>query len=159
MHITIRDKVCGVGERCHQAPSHYLNQCWPSFMMPSGYSLRDNELNKWHLFHMHITIRDKVCGVGERCHQAPSHYLNQCWPSFMMPSGYSLRDNELNEWHLFHMHVIIRDKVCGVGEMYNPTYIYIWLELGHPCRCRCISIYQYQAISRHTPNYIDRHFS
>ena len=42
----------------------------------------------------------------------------------MMPSGYSLRDNELNEWQLFHMHITIRDKVCGVGEMYNPTYIY-----------------------------------
>ena len=31
--------------------------------------------------------KSKLFQVMAWCHQAPSHYLNQCWPSFMLPYG------------------------------------------------------------------------
>ena len=61
---------------CHQAPSHYLNQYWPSSMRPYGVTS-----THWG--------RMKHIGISKISHHwfrewlaaclAPSHYLNQCW--------------------------------------------------------------------------------
>ena len=50
---------------CHQATSHYLNQCWPNFMTPYGITMCHNEISWEHyvvmnnlipFWHMHLFI-------------------------------------------------------------------------------------------------------
>ena len=89
---------------CHQATSHYLNQCWPRSLLPYGFT-RPQWVTSI-IFKLIIEIsRRRICyGITLRsvplnlinkkstlvqvmalCHQAPSHYLNQCWPRSPMP--------------------------------------------------------------------------
>ena len=69
---------------CHQAASHYLNQCWPRSLPPYGItrpqwvksivnSLGPSDAIWWHRSGSTLTQ------VMACCLTAPSHYLNQCW--------------------------------------------------------------------------------
>ena len=40
---------------CHWSPSHYLNQCWPSFMMPYGIIWSQCLKDDWKSFYLSIT--------------------------------------------------------------------------------------------------------
>ena len=121
---------------CHQAPSHYLNQCWPRSLLQCGitrpqwvnmnlhtvcallwldiYHLNPYrprlhwQTTKWHCSLMyqqrccHILVfieRNRIAlgvqrfamGANVICftyhHQAPSHYLSQCWPRSLLQCG------------------------------------------------------------------------
>ena len=53
---------------CHQATSHYMNQCWPSSMSPYGIT-RPQWVN---------SLRHGDTYAIELGHSVPSHYLNRC---------------------------------------------------------------------------------
>ena len=73
--------VCKIGSGmawCQQASSHYLNQCWPRFMLPYGVA-RPQWVN-WPALGDSIWILVKafmVHWVGIK--ELTDHYLNQCW--------------------------------------------------------------------------------
>ena len=79
---------------CHQATSHYLNQCWPRSMSPYGVTRPQRVI-------VHISSRNGLVLSGNK------PLLNQCWPKSV-----SLGYIELNEkttlgtgiW--FHVHTL-----------------------------------------------------
>ena len=74
-----KSKLVQVMAWCHQATSHYLNQCWPRSMSPSGVTRP-----QW----VNMNLLQISAGIPWNwCHQATSHYLNECWPRSMSPSG------------------------------------------------------------------------
>ena len=69
---------------CLMAPSHYLNQCWPSSITPHGNTRPQWVDSLWpsdtirHHRSWSTSVQVTACWLA-----APSHYLNQCWLTIM----------------------------------------------------------------------------
>ena len=66
------------------------------------------------------------CEVTAWGHQAPSHYLRQCWPRTSVGNKY---ENELSDMSLKY--------VTNVGKVINPGHF--WLVLGYPAVFQTLS--------------------
>ena len=55
------------------------------------------EIGTWHLSLSFSDDKSTLVQIMAWCHQAPSHYLNQCWPRSVMPYGVT-RPQWVKKW-------------------------------------------------------------
>ena len=106
---------------CHQATSHYLNQCWPSSMLPydvsRGYHINEcvNLSSNWSLnptvIHLNSNLSwwcwfhttETYCGGWYPSDLAPGHQQPLCWPR---PEHNARHSPLLTHWG--------RDKIAAI---------------------------------------------
>ena len=102
---------------CHQATSHYLNQCWPRYASPYGVTrpqwvngvcsrLSFIEYIIPTLTHCDLVMPYSNIVLGQNCLQlwllsgGPNHYSNQCWliisaVQWQLPDGNFITDTSV----------------------------------------------------------------
>ena len=83
------------------------------------------------------------------CGQAPSHYLSQCWPRFMSPSGVT-RPHIVN-WILTNIFcaIWIKTQKCSWEQRHLKSHL---LSDGHCVQIRCANTLRTRQNGRHFPD-------
>ena len=140
---------------------NYRKMIFKLILVTDGWDISSEIALRWTS--RDLSDKSTLVQVMAWCHQATSHYLNQCWPRSLSP--YGVTKPQWVKWEFEPMkdipYLALTGELWGVfrddfGEKwpgYRGSTLYTGPKLSHHCTYRWPSAVRCRAISRHSVNY------